>query len=208
MAKGIYREAANARRLGKSAIRSLSKALKLSRSRTSKKLIRQQIRTLKTNVARSYRGTGYSIEEAIGKINSIVQPQKGMGARQRAQQATISRITSEQNGLGGNIAKTKKTEKIFWKRTMAMWKGGPKEERLQRTMDWLNSHGWDVHDLGEAFDVVMKDNNSVQAALRHYEENGSWYQADDYNSDPELGYVDVIHTAADITSNIYRRKKR
>ena len=207
MAKEIYRQAATARRLGKSAIRSLSKALKLSRSKTSKKLIRQQIRTLKTNIKRSYRGTGYSIEEAVGKINSVVQPQKGMGARQRAQQATISRITSDQAGLGGNTIKTKKMEKIFWKRTMAMWKGGPKSERLQRTMNWLNSHGWDVHDIGEAYDVVMKDNASVQESLRHYEEGG-WYQADDYNSDPELGYVDVIHTAADITSNIYRRKTR
>ncbi len=207
MAKGIYRQAATARRLGKSAVRSLSRALKLSRSKTSKKLIRQQIRTLKTNIARSYRGTGYSIEEAVGKINSIVQPQKGMGARQRARQATSSRITSEKAGLGGNTIKTKKMEKIFWKRTIPMWKGGPKEERLQRTMDWLNTHGWDVHDIGEAYDVVMKDNASVQASIQHYEENG-WYEADDWNSDPELAYVDVIHTAADITSNIYRRKIR
>lgn len=206
MARGIYREAAKARRLGKSALKSLTKALSLTRSKTSKKLIRQQIRTLKTNITRSYRGTGYSIEEAVGKINRIVQPQKGMRAKQRARQATISTLTSEKNGLSGSKRHTKAMEKVFWKRTMPMWRGGPRQDRIPRVIDWLNRNGFDVHDAGEAFDVVMSDNRSVQMALEH-ESGEDWYQAEDDGSPDYLAYADVIHTAADLTTDMYRRKR-
>lgn len=207
MAKGIYREAAKARRLGKSALKSLTKSLSLTKSKISRKLIRRQIRTLKTNISRSYRGTGYSIEEAVGKINSIVQPQKGMSARQRARQVTVQSLPNEDRNVKGRgkARVTKASLKVFWRRTVPMWKGGPKNQRLQRVIDFLDRAGYDVHDAGEAFDVVMRD-PSVDDAMYH-ESLLTWYQSNEDYKEYAV-YADVIHTAADIHTDLYKRKSR
>lgn len=206
MAKGIYREAAKARRLGKSALRSLTKSLSLTKSKTSRKLIRRQIRSLKTNIQRSYRGTGYSIEEAVGKINSIVQPQKGMSARQRARQVTVQNLPTEDRNVKGKgrVRVTKASLKVFWRRTVPMWKGGPKNQRLQRVIDFLDRAGYDVNDAGEAFDVVMSD-PSVDDAMYH-ESLLTWYQSNEDYKEYAV-YADVIHTAADIHTDLYKRKR-
>lgn len=201
MAKNIYQLAAIERRRAKSYVASLQRAKKQIKGATGKRAITKKIREVEKAVARSYKGSGYSIEKATFEIRSLVG-ETGRRGKARAnvvfQQQIGLASRGERSSLGsGEIGRFK--SKAFYRATQRLWEGAPAEQRNTLIMQKLG-----VSTLSEAYDVIMKDEN-VQRAVNLYEEgiqtrrdtatNGAYLEGaiEEFERSPlELGEIEPI----------------
>lgn len=167
MAKNIYQIAAIERRRAKSYVASLQRVKKQIKGATGKRAISKKIREVERAVARSYKGSGYSIEKATSEIRGLVG-ETGRRGKARANAVFQQQIglasRGEKSSLGtGEMGRFK--SKAFYRATQRLWEGVPAEQRNTLIMQKLG-----VSTLGEAYDIVMKD-ETVRSAVSLYEES-------------------------------------
>lgn len=168
-----YQKAARVRARAIRRIKNLEVQLPKTSGSYTKKMIRGQIASLKSAVKKSYKGSGFSIEDATLEMTGFLGEPKLMKSGKLSKHYAIPKdlvfkqqISAASRGersyisAKGNIGSFK--VKMFYAATQRLWEGKSVKVRNE-----LIKKYYKVDRLSDAFSIVMK-REEVREALRLY----------------------------------------
>jgi len=174
----------------------LQRQIDRSHSRIEKTALRKYARSLSKQIERTYRGSGYSQQQALNVLKSQAGSTKGMSAKQRSNKIFQQQIGLASRGAQSSIGQLgKEKTKIFYAATQNIWQGLPPAKRNKAIMAALGTDS-----MAEAYDKVMKkQSQAINAAKGLYkpigvtDENAGFYN-DMSGEDVEISpkYLDFI----------------